>query len=920
MLKYKLNIKNKEDKLIEVKYESLFLAKDGSYLTGITDPSYCLTEEYEIIVVSDETHTCNLSATNVMACGYVLFNEIYEVQDFGDTMGILYNDGQYYCINKDFQFFERNVRSETVLSTLDKEIVTPKITINGKEYEIGTINEEGEIEPYSNIVVPTKYWSFDNKITIHDITYDVIIDAKLTLSNDDNFFPYIILNDLTLSDEERILYVIDWEYSKRHLVTKFVIKSNFSSHLMVREAQCVKQFEFFDEVSENGVIKRKYITDDDYKTPNDFFHDAYIKGATIFNEWKKTDSNNVIDLYVNNNTYNILSNSQIFVQPTFSSLRLIGERKNDKNEIIFNYYGKRYVCDCLSYKQFLNINEKEYEICKTTNNKPYIVFNQTPLSIKIFEDNGQEKGKMILPSFYEQEENKSKFLVKTYYNIIIEGELYNIYETNNEGIYEIKLINNPPLCLKIISRFGNNLLRCIPFENEDLSGLFKEISLNPSNFVFDIKVPIFDLSLVSPIDMNEKKYISSDIKLLVNHSSFVIPVKLEADAALNLYKDDIISKQYLDDIKEDLINPTVDMEKDIYYPAFLEKKGNKDVLTLCHKIQIDLHFRSRNLNDKWSINDPNQIDEYGGLYPSNWNIFDKYRYQVDTDITKSLQPILNLKDDLQFYPPSDLLYFLNFTDEDVFYQKQKIGKSFLRIAFYDSPNPNKHNLLYSSTIFMSETELFQKYINSDKSLTHYINVKERGGIKEKHIYENDDYNHTQRQMEYIVDNDIYMNRISVSSEPCVNNKSFMATFDENKRLSSSFIIKNRNECIDSSDGFYLYLFKEYSKWTHERSIYMRVQFNHAGEGKTVNFMLLYHKDKNGNKSMINWSSKYNFDKYKEGCPLKELYEHIYIEIKVKYDLENKRFCYYLPEWMSSKNSDKNIMRLSLFEIKIKDES
>ena len=84
-------------------------------------------------------------------------------------------------------------------------------------------------------------------------------------------------------------------------------------------------------------------------------------------------------------------------------------------------------------------------------------------------------------------------------------------------------------------------------------------------------------------------------------------------------------------------------------------------------------------------------------------------------------------------------------------------------------------------------------------------------------------------------------------------------------------------------------------------------------------MQMYHQ--NGNKkSMLNWSSKYNFDKYKEGCPLNELYDHIYIEIKIKYDTKNKRFCYYLPQWMSEKNSDKHTMRLSLFEVKIKDES
>jgi hypothetical protein len=221
---------------------------------------------------------------------------------------------------------------------------------------------------------------------------------------------------------------------------------------------------------------------------------------------------------------------------------------------------------------------------------------------------------------------------------------------------------------------------------------------------------------------------------------------------------------------------------------------------------------------------------------------------------------------------------------------------------------------------MSETELYKKYVNADKTLTHYVTIKERGTTKEKHIAENNDYDHTEKVINYTLDNNNRVNHIGVSTEPCKSGTNSSLTFDENKRLSSSFVIKNRNECVDSSEGFYLYLFKEYSNWTHERSIYMRVQFNHAGMGRTVNFMLLYHKNNVGKKSMINWTSKFNFDKYKDGCPLNELYEHIFIEIKVKYDLENKRFCYYLPEWMSEKNSDKHIMRLSLFEIKIKDES
>jgi hypothetical protein len=76
----------------------------------------------------------------------------------------------------------------------------------------------------------------------------------------------------------------------------------------------------------------------------------------------------------------------------------------------------------------------------------------------------------------------------------------------------------------------------------------------------------------------------------------------------------------------------------------------------------------------------------------------------------------------------------------------------------------------------------------------------------------------------------------------------------------------------------------------------------------------------GKKKMINWASYYAFQKHKDGYPLNELYEHLYIEIKVKYDKKNRRYCYYLPDWLTENNNEKNIMKLSLFEVKIKDES
>lgn len=923
MLRYKLNIKDKTQKLIEVKYDSLYLSKDASYLTGITDPSYCLSEEDSIMVISNETQICSLEAENVMCCGYVIYNKKYTVEHFENTVGILYEDGQYYCIDRDFSIKQHSKISSSVLGVVDSINTNPKITIDNKEYEIGRINN-GSVEWYEEIVIPTKYWSFDNKITIDNIVYDVIIETKNTLTNNENYYPYIILNDSKLKDIDRILYVIDWEYSKRHLITRFKITSNTKTYLHLTESVCVKQCSYFDEdVIGMGTI-RHY--ESDFNTQDDFLREMFRLQKTPLTEWKKTSESNVVDFFVKENVGNLLDTCQIHIKPLGVKLSLKSEVKTS-SDIIFNYYGKKYVCDSNLKKKYLVINNNEYEIFSSVKwdskteqfvfNNNYIIFENNPLTIITSNTNGNETAKIHLPSFFDSEEY---FDIKTYNYIEIEGVTYKVYKIGNDNIYGVDIYNIPTIPLQIINRFGNNVIRCIPYNtNDTLNVLFRDISSNPSNFRVEVVNPLFDVTLIKPLTKEDKDYITSELKLFVNHSSFVIPIKLEADTALNLHKDYLISKNYLEGIKEELIPRIVDMEKDVYYPAYFERKGSKDILTLCHTLQIDLHFRTRDL-ETWVVNDENNVNEYGGLYSSNWNLFDSYRYPIDNTINKSFQPKLELKGDLQFYPPSDLIYFLNFTDDDVFYQKQKIGKSFLRISFYDSPDPNNQSLLYSSTVFMSETELYKKYVNADKTLTHYVTIKERGTSKEKHISKNNDYNHTTKIINYILDNNNRAKHISVSTEPCKSNVNQSLTFDENKRLSSSFIIKNRNECVDSSEGFYLYLFKEYSNWTHERSIYMRVQFNHAGMGRTVNFMLLYHKNNVGKKSMINWSSKFNFDKYKDGCPLNELYEHIFIEIKVKYDLENKRFCYYLPEWMSEKNSDKHTMRLSLFEIKIKDES
>lgn len=899
MLKYKLNINTVSDEIKEVQYESLYLSKDGSYITGVTNPSYCLSQKDTITVSSDEKTLCKLEAKDVVRGGYVIYNKSYKIEHHDGKIGILYVDGLYYCSDDTIESGTTSFTNSLGETTIS--LIVPSITIDNINYKLGYItkdeNGNDKVVFYNEIIIPTKYWSYDNKITIDEIEYDVIIDNKVKFINDNEYYPYIILNNYNISDNDRLLYIIDWEASKQKEVTIFKISSPNKTFLNVKEAGCVDRLAYLHAKLVDGTVIRHYL--DDYDNEEDFWNEITERNQQIKYETKRVYKSNIIELNVSNIVQNIPYNSIIYVRPlSTSDLVLVGEEIN--NEIIFTYYGRKYICNQNNVKYFVIIENTEYEIHKYSSNDDityFIVFNDIPSII-------QWDGESTTAKIGEIEED---FNVIKYNFVEIDGKTYNVIYNGNS--YNVTVNEMKPFELFVRYFIGGNVIQCSPVWNDDLSDLFVSISNNPNNFIFEYTSQVFDVTFVEFLTTETRDYLTNEIKLETSTTSISLPIQLNSDNCLNLHKDDIIKSSLLDEIKTNSINRIVDMEKDIYYPVRHEKRGNKDIFTLCNEIQIDLHFRTRNL-DTFIINDVSQMTGYNRIYSDNWNIFDYYRYKNDNDSKNSLKPILNLNsNDLNFFPPSDLLYFLNFTNEDVYYQKQKIGKSFLRLLFYDSPDPHTQSLLYTSTIFMSETELYKKFTNSDKNNQKYITIKERGDFKEG----------KNNKITYVCDSNNIAKNIAVHTEPINENNSL--TFNESQRLSSSFVIKNRDEAIDSSDGFYLYLFKEYSNWLHERSIYLKVQFNHAGLGKTINFMTLFRKNNDGNKQMIDWSSYYNFNKFKDGCSLNDLYDHTYIEIKVKYDLQNKRFCYYLPDWMSEKNTkNKNVMRLSLFEIKIKDES
>lgn len=217
---------------------------------------------------------------------------------------------------------------------------------------------------------------------------------------------------------------------------------------------------------------------------------------------------------------------------------------------------------------------------------------------------------------------------------------------------------------------------------------------------------------------------------------------------------------------------------------------------------------------------------------------------------------------------SDTLDKLNFNITDVKYRKNRLKKSFIRLSFYDSMNAANQNMLASSTIFIDSGKLFIEYLNYDK------------GISE---------------------------------------------------LDCQFSVMERDTTDSSSEGFYLYLWKDNDGGVVPSDIYMRVEFNHAGYGRTIPFILPYW-DKNltkNNKIGIktpkeisdDWENK-NSNYYTNGrdtrYTVKDYIKYSYIHFKYRYDKENERHIYYLDDTVYGDSvyfTDNNIT-LDLYEARI----
>ena len=337
------------------------------------------------------------------------------------------------------------------------------------------------------------------------------------------------------------------------------------------------------------------------------------------------------------------------------------------------------------------------------------------------------------------------------------------------------------------------------------------------------------------IDINGNSVMNlyNDVKLYEQNEyiNLSLPINDSSDIGLN---DEFTLVLYFDERKKNLISGSNDYEKRCFIPCS-KSQGNIIVLDELNKLNFNVFLRDRSDDEEWNTSDV-----------KGWNQY-KINENGDFEISQNLTN-------------GDLVNVLGFTDDDIYYRKKKVDKTFLRLSFFDSNDPFKQMLLFYSTIFLDSGDLYLKYINNIQNNEKGVPIVEQTG------------------------------------------------FGDNN-LTLTFNAMDRFNHEKSSEGFYLYLFPDGIKNGEERTIYLKVELNNAANGKTVPLMCpgKHFTDSDFPKSLIG-----------EDGNISKLYEYMFIPINIRFDILKKEYVYYFKNINVDKdngNYTKEIT-INLYEPKI----
>lgn len=330
----------------------------------------------------------------------------------------------------------------------------------------------------------------------------------------------------------------------------------------------------------------------------------------------------------------------------------------------------------------------------------------------------------------------------------------------------------------------------------------EEIAKNWRYSVFKVEDERFIKRVANAAETSEKWAMQANTKIIAAVMTLNISPMLEQNFGCEMNREDNIKNGFLAAVKDEKKNQAIDYEKQMFTATNSSGEGISEIV-------YNLHFRMRTGK---RVPDTGEYlyTDYG-----DWKPEDEARWREGEE--------------------GDLLGYLGFEDEDVFYRKKKLGMSFLRLSFYDTPYRTNQTLLYSCSIYLDSGKLYEQYVRD---------VKEKMSINDEKGY----------------------------------------VYTSESKLRATVSCRDRYQTKTSSEGFYLYLFPDIlteSGETSEATIYMKAEFNHAKYGYTI--PMIFSK---GRESGY-WSEE------KGMVEMDELYADMYKEIPISKS-EDGQYIWKLP--------------------------
>lgn len=943
MLRY--NIKVTEDDISREKmsWDEKFLSQDLSYVSGVTSTSYHL-EKYGMIPASNSMvssdATLRVVSENVHRNGYCLIlGKEYDVNKVKvgekDVNYIEVNGTFYYEVKGKYVIDEMLKQDDDKKSVISGEVIVPSGSQDSVNIDTIVWIEDGKVT-----IDGKTYWYDENvkKITL-DGVYFIDDYQSVTKCKDIKFFNFKSTIEVTKFKLTKAFDEIGYDYSKvSYCSYLYFINFNGECHnIAFTKDKDDGSFTFFCDYNGKELPLFFKVSDDYIELNSANLASNGIEGVYDYESLKSITSYVKVscedgDAYVEVEHDVISANDgdRVLVQLsdsytsfgigdviTFHNDDSTEELKvyGDENEFVV-YNGNKIalvknLCDTVT------IGGHEYPIHYVNGRNEgkdcVIDVNGSNVTMKLVSDKKVKPYGYVIVEGHNVATNDVLYNINNYDGVTINGKSYKRYKSDSENVNVIPTDLPSKYMLEVDDVVGSSILVCKAFlpteglpKNEYISisketlqrvvGASSALRLTSVNKIFGVReiTPLLPFSKKSSDyeDITSSKYyydLFGSLSLYCSMGYVSVKFPMTMHVGDDAMQDDIVENDFFEHEKSLAINPIIDMEKDVYSPKYIDKNGKYDgsdtVFLPISEIRVNLHFRTRDL-DTWKVNEGfNLVDSSGKT--DGWFVTDYYPYKGNTKMKDKNGNNIDLME------VSDLVGLLNFTNDDIYYQKSKVGKTFLRFSYYDSIDPNRQMLLATSTVFMDEHTLFKKFIdNSRKNVNTYSLVS-----AEKKT--------------------IDLNKISVMSELKDGNS---AVIEESKRLSSRFVITNKYDTDTSSEGFYIYMFKEYSENLHPREIFMKVEFNHAGIGTTLPFIkpMSWTEDNSSKTWFPNKELSVGSTEMMKGVELEKKNAQDYIPLYAVYDFKNKEYVYVFDKRYVTVND--GVASINLFELKLRDES